>query len=66
MSSNIDNAEFDEDCNKTEYFPFKKCNLIYDEYAAVKEHYLKDHEKESTNGILEFDNVTSHQNMLKH
>ena len=47
--------EFDDDCNKTEYFPCEKCDLMYDEYDAVKEHYLKDHEKESTDGFLECD-----------
>ena len=36
--------EFDDDCD-----------LMYDEYAAVKEHYLEDHEKESTDGIMECD-----------
>ena len=33
----------------------QKCDLMQDEYAAVKEHYLEDHEKESTDGIMECD-----------
>ena len=45
--------EFDEDLKKTEYFPCEKCELMYEDYATVREHYLKDHEQESTDGIME-------------
>jgi hypothetical protein len=50
-----DEFDDDNDYKRTEYFPCVKCDLMYDDFAAVKEHYLKDHQKESADGILECD-----------
>ena len=45
--------DFDDDCNKTEYFPCEECDKYFEEYAKVREHFLTEHKPYEMIGCID-------------